>query len=406
MKKTFLVFMMLTMAAASCQTIASAENGVHSEAAEADSAASGEESTAEVKMLNDLVGYIYQSENMYGDMQWVLDAFERFDAEKSWENLQLARASLAIAKDNISMYSLPESEMTVEDQMELMRRGIDVSFMENMEAAFEGEKTTLLNTCGNLHYSVMDGVFLQGDWDVSMQHVRLLKDLTACDIQYLANTADWVLATLNDDEITERFSEVMDTYCPLTHACQAEKPESPEAVEEVTDSLLDHVGDLLIDEAKILGAHSNRLNLMTELVEQEDYLTMGKDLLEISDMPPVLFYPTWYDDEDIHYFWKENDEIIETPAPGTTLERVPDICLIRTKGVSADEVLDYQEELEKAGLPCLGSTEDDGKLSILYEYQGNTFVLICEDESVEILMTDDPVCFVPRWYLPACDAVK
>jgi len=393
--------MIFSLLLTSCKSVPAAEAETASAKTEAISEPAKEESTAEIRMLNDLINYIYQCEILYGDIQWVLDSFDRFDTQRTWEILELARSSLVIAQLDISKRNIQDPEMTMEDQTELMHRGVDVSFLENAKAVFDGEKTSLMNTCLNLHYGIMEGVYLQDDWDVCMQHVDLLKELISCDIQYLANTADWVLATLSDDEITQKFYDVMDSNCPLTRACQAEVLESPEEIEAITDTLLDHVDDLLLEESKILGAHTNRLNVMTELINQEDYVAIGKNLLEISNMPLAIFYPTWYDDEDIYYYWRENGEVSKTPTPGTILERVPDGCRINISGITKEELLEYRDELESAGLPCLGSSDNDGKLRILYECATSTFAFIWEEKSVTILMTENPVCFVPRWYLPA-----
>ncbi|GEM_PF-5940010 len=368
------------------------------------SRAAEDESTAEIRMLNDLVGYVYQCESMYSDVLWVLDGFDRFDEARTWESLEKARASLAIAKRDIESCGLPEAEMTLSDQIELMRRGVDVSFMENLAAMFDGERTTILNICGNLHYEIMEGVFLQDDWTVSRRYVSLLKELIACDIQYLADTSDWVLASLGDASVVERFHGVMESYCPRTYASQDKVPGLPEMIEEKADRNLDRIEDLLLEQSKIIGASTNRLNAMTDLIEQGDLASIGENILPISGMPLLLFYPVWYDDRDIYYYWRENGEVAPLPAPGTVLERIPDGCRIKIPGVSKDEVEDYRQELENAGLPSLTSSEENGKLTILYGLYDSVFALIWQEDSVSILMTENPVCFVPRWYPAAKNA--
>jgi len=362
--------------------------------------------TAEERLLNDLAGYIYQSETMYSSLQWVLDYFKKYDEQKSWKNLQIARASLAVARHYIPEYSLPEFKMTREDRMELMHREIDVSFMETLDTDFKDEQTTLNNTCLNLHYEIMDGVFLKDHWDLCMQHIAVLKELTACDIQYLANTADYVLASLDDETLAGKFYSLMDNYCPLTRACQAEVLETPEKIEEKNVELLDQIEDHLLERATIIGRHKNRRNILKDQLEKEDYTSLRENLTEISDLPVTAAYPAWYDDEDIVYYWKENGEELNMPAPGTTIERIPDGCIIPTKDVSKVDLLDYQAELEDTGLPSTASTEKDGKISILYQYNDSTFTINWEDGNVSILMDGSPVCLVPRWYKDVQEAIK
>ena len=69
-------------------------------------------------------------------------------------------------------------------------------------------------------------------------------------------------------------------------------------------------------------------------------------------------------------------------------------------------MLDYQAELEDTGLPSTGSTEKDGKISILYQYNDSTFTINWEDGNVSILMDGSPVCLVPRWYKDVQEEIK
>ena len=81
---------------------------------------------AQVRALNDLRAWVSQNEMIHADVQWVLEAFERFDHERNWESLQAARATLGIARRDIEKLALPKAEMTSADRSELMKRGIDL----------------------------------------------------------------------------------------------------------------------------------------------------------------------------------------------------------------------------------------------------------------------------------------
>lgn len=45
------------------------------------------EDTSEIRLLNDLIGHIYVTEKICGDIQWALDYIDRFDRKRNWENL-------------------------------------------------------------------------------------------------------------------------------------------------------------------------------------------------------------------------------------------------------------------------------------------------------------------------------
>ena len=361
--------------------------------------------TPEDRMLNDLLGYIYQTEKIFGDILWTLNSIEKFDSNRSWDNLQIARASSTIALNHLSQLELFEMEMTFDDETALMDSGIDVSFMENLHQIFDSDKTTSITAIKSLYNSVMDDVFLQKDWQIVMSKISFYKKSTEIYLQDLANTADWTLASINKAEVTELFNNLLAEYCPLTHKYQAETLETPEAIEKAENELLDELEALTLEYNKIVGAKTNRVNYLSYILEKGDLSELGKDLQPITDMPPVLFYPEWYDDNDYFYFWTKNDEILPSPLPGTDIDTAPDGCRIRIDGVSKEDFWDYVIEIEEAGLPAFDISEENGKISVFYDYFGSGFAFFWEEEIVTIFLTDNQICFVPRWYLPTLNAM-
>ena len=239
-----------------------------------------------------------------------------------------------------------------------------------------------------------------------MRRAAVLKEQTDLYMQYNANLADWVLASLNDDETTGEFYSVMASRCPMTHAYQAEVLEDPESVEKKSALLYDQIESLNMERAELIGAHDDNWRDMKELLEKGDYAAIGENIMEISGLPATIVYPAWYADEDIYYYWVENGEALDMPTTKTMPDRIPDGCQIKVSNVTKEEVLEYQEELESHGITSLRSTEKDGKLSIYYEYGGSTFTLSWEEDTATIFMIENPVCLVPRWYPEALEAVS
>ena len=168
------------------------------------------EDPSEVRLLNDLLGYIYSTEIICSDIQWVIDYFERFDREKNWENLQLARAALVIARADIEKTKLPKPEFTADDYKKFMKRKIDVSFMESFEYTFKAAQTTILNDCINLNNSVMFEVFLKDGWKRGMRSATNARKYADYELRSIANMADYALTSLNDSEITRKFNIMND----------------------------------------------------------------------------------------------------------------------------------------------------------------------------------------------------
>lgn len=399
-----LIIMLLT---AFCyRTAAASEKVSQKGTAETASEAFLKEDSPEARMAGDLVGYVCVSETLYKNVLWVLDVFDQFDKDRKWENLQLARAALSIARLNNAALQFPEMKMAVSDYTALMDRGVDVSFLEDGQESFEDDQTYYKNSCINLQYAIMDDVFIEEDWLLRRERGTIYRDMIESEMQYLANTVDWVLSSLGDDGISANLYDLMEKNCPLTRAKQASVLKSPEKIEDETAVLRNHIKALRNDRSEVNGAHRHRQNVLKEYLEKGDYAAIGAGLMEISGLPLVIPYPAWYGEQIDYYYWKENGEVTELPAPGTVLERIPDTFLTKSSGVTREDVLEYQEELEEAGLTCSGSTNKNGKLFILYKYGESVFSIIWENDEARIFMTENPICFAPFWYLPAKNAVN
>ena len=363
------------------------------------------ENPAEVRALNDLLGYVYKTENIHADILWVLEEFKNFDKERSWESLQLARAALWIAKRDIEKLALPKAEMTSNDRAELMSRGIDLSFMSGSDTLFRAEQISTLNTCSNLNNGIMYSVFLNEDWEICMRHVKILERLMDRNIEYLAKTVDWVLANINKEAVRKKFNALLEKHCPLMHSYQEKNQLSREKVEAETHELLNKIEKLAVEFTQILSAEHDRVNLIKEALAKKDLSLFVKDIAEISGMPPAITSPVWFrsKDIDIYYYWKEGENIVPTPSPRAKLERVPDGCRIRVSGVALEAVKEYKQELAAAGVAMMStSTENE----VVCQYGDNVFAVTWDNGTVTILSIDGSVCFVPRWYLPVVRAKK
>ncbi|MBR1658309.1 MAG: hypothetical protein IJ697_07570 [Synergistaceae bacterium] len=358
------------------------------------------EDEAEARMLKDLLRYISSSEMMYSDFLWALDYIDKFDREKSWESLQLARASISIATLHIEKHKFPALEMTADDERKFMKQGIDVTFLTDADSVFKAEQTALKNTCINLNNSTMYEIFFKEDWEICMRNAANRRKEMEYDLQYLANMADWVLTSLNNPATTKRFNSFLEKLSPKTHARQRKKNATLKNIEADANTLSKKIEELVADDNKIVGAESNRLNIMKYALEKKDLKLIGTPM-KISNMPPLIHRPKWFNNKDrnIYYFWKDSNGKSNIPDTCTKLERVPDSCQIRINNVSLSQVKDYQKELEDEGLRCYGSKDEGKKLTLLYKVKGGRFSIIWENEKVIIHMNEDPVCFIPIMYL-------
>lgn len=352
------------------------------------------ESQSEIRALNDLLSYVYYDETIHADVRWVIEAFKRFDREKNWESLQLARAALVIARRDIEILSLPKAEMTSEDRAQLMSHGIDLSFISVLETLFRADQITALNTFASFNNSIMYSVFFNEDWKNCMSNINLTVALSDLEIQSLAKIVDWVLASINDKAVSEKFSGLLEKHCPLTYAHLAKKQLPLEIIESSVHELQNKIKKTVIEGTKIIGAENHRVNLIEDALAKKDLSLLVNDIVEISGMPLMLPAPKWFSNEDIYYYWQENGNIVMPPQPRTKLERTPDGWRIRIKSVTPDAVNEYQEELRAIGV----ATSAD---KTFYKYYDSIFAITWDNGTTTIQTIEKPVCFVPRWYLTA-----
>ena len=60
--------------------------------------------------------------------------------------------------------------------------------------------------------------------------------------------------------------------------------------------------------------------------------------------------------------------------------------------------------MKEAGISPVSQKEEEGALFLLYRYDNTSFSVEWQDDTMTFLMVDDPLCFVPIWYLLAGNA--
>ncbi|MBR6705695.1 MAG: hypothetical protein IKI84_03320 [Clostridia bacterium] len=360
---------------------------------------------ARERLLDDLLEYVSVSEKMWGGVFWLMDSFDRFDSEKSWESLQTARAALVITQRGLRDCVLPEAKMTQDDQFVFMDRGLDFSFMDYNSEMVDGDRINDLNLCENLHYSIMLGALTKDDWEICMKKIAYERKLAEYMIGYLAMTVDWVAASLDDPEACAEFDRELMEKCPMTSAYRTKEKKSPEEIEIDVDALLTEMEGFLADEAAVEGAMQHRLNVMTDLVETADLAAIEESIQPIAGMPPILPYPGWYDDRDIRYTWMENGTEANEPEMGSDSLRMPDRMRMSMTGVGDLEYREFIKELEGIGITCTVSSGGSLMPSYDCEYDGSTFSIVRDGKSVTFVMDTDKLSFVPVWYWYAVNGV-
>ncbi len=349
------------------------------------------------RLFDDLLDYVSVSERIWGGILWTVDFFDRYDTENSWESLQTARAALVIARQGLSDCVLPEPKLTRDDHFAFMDRGLDFSFMDYNSAAVDNDRMTALNLCENMHYFIMLGALTKEDWEICREKTAFERKLSGYMIRYLALTADWVIATLNDPAAAEEFEREFAEKCPLTSAFRLKERKTPAEIEEDVDALMTEMEALLAEDAAVEGAMTHRLNVMTDIVDTADLAAVRESIRPISGMPPILPFSSWYSDREISFVWRENGNEVPAPEMGDPL-RMPDGWSLVMTGVEEKEFAEYLDELAGFGAVCSAEATEEKKTVYDCAYRGNAFAIVREENQVTFVMDGDPLSFVPVWY--------
>ena len=213
--------------------------------------------------------------------------------------------------------------------------------------------------------------------------------------------ADYLLTSLNDSKITEKFNALLEKHCPQTHAQQRKKPESLKEIDASTAKLLDEIDDILTEDSKLVGEATHSLNMMIDAAEKGNWDPIRKNIMKIQNMPPAVLMPSWMAQADIHYFWKE-----KIPPARSELKELPERCYMQVDGVTLEQVKAWQDELKRGGLPCRWSGEKNNKYYISYEAGNSKFNVIWDNNKVMVLMDENPVIFIPKLYLSFLPGLK
>ena len=354
------------------------------------------------RLFDDLLDYIETSESIWANNLWLMDAFDCFDSERSWESLQTARVALYLSRQALTDCSLPETTLSRDDYFALMDMGIDVSFMDYNPAIIEGNRVTNIQLYDNLHYFLMQGMLLEEDWENCRQKIAFERKRVGQMIRYLALTADWTMAVLNDPEGAVEFDRRLAERCPMTYAYRSKGERSIDDINASIDALLIEMDDLVDDEAAVDGAMQHRLKVMTDAVETEEYSVVREDVLSVSDMPPMIPWLAWFSDKDIVCVW--NDNGAGAPSAGDVPLAMPDEWRISMEGVDDPKFEGYLDRLRQIGTVCAAAFGDENTVTYACEYEGRSFSVIREGENVTFVMTGDAPEFVPNWYWQVINA--
>ena len=370
-----------------------------------------------MRMCDDLLAYVAAREGFYGNLLWVLDSFEAFDKDRTWENLLIARGIVDLAHADTESASFPDMQMTVEDEMELLKEGIDLGFLETARDSFNGTQENTKNDLLEFKSDTMEDVWLEEGWNVAMRKATVLKKMYEAGLQFMACMVEHILVSVGDKEVESYVRGAMQKSCPRTAALLPDTIiQSPAELEASGSKILDKIEELRYERNEISGIYIDYLYTLNDQIVERNYQKIGTGLLEIEGKPLTLLCPYWIAYENFSYYWTANG-VPQEIAARTSITTAPNACRIEEADVAREEVMAYLEALEDYGLEEMisekdaGDSREDKNISRKFRYEGGTLSAEYTDEGQErgtlaLYMEQNPLFFADDWYFAAQKAAR
>lgn len=362
-----------------------------------------DEYSMKLDLLSEWSAYLWFMEYLYGDILWALSYIETFAASPTWENLQLARSALTTAENYIEQREPQELTLGQEDYDALMSAGYDVSHIPMSIGTTEQSKYHVLSECRLLRYDLYSEILLKTSLDELALSCRYLKEYYTSSLRYTGLETNYILAVLSDEELSQKLEEFIDTNFPYLSEHRPQLVTDIAILEAEASDELEKL-DRLVDEMNVLLGYSLvTLDDMKEMFALGDISAFADKLTDIDGVPMMLPNPDWEDIEATdyrYYYYDESGNSVYTKERDE-LSGLPDGCVLKNSGVSREEVLAYRDMLSTLGLDPLGTDEQNGTLKIYYLLDGGSMVITLEEDTAYIFMMDEPVLFVPLWYIMA-----
>ncbi|MBQ2957794.1 MAG: hypothetical protein IJE08_15205 [Clostridia bacterium] len=365
-------------------------------------AASAEEKSTATKVCSDWFDYLYAMECAYSNLLRAAEAAEAFTDEPSWEKLQIARMAIARAERYVEKRGLDDPLMTADDYVDLMLEDKDVSFVSESGDQYGAEQQAIMDHLMVLREHMEADIYTDFEMKVVSDLIDHYQKICGIGYQYLAISTDYLLATLQDAEMTETMDQMTGTYLLQTEAYRTHITDTV-VLKKNADDVLDQYAGLEVEFKKLLAASEAAKDVYVKAVETGDLSELISHMAVIENLPVMLPDTGWSinDGWEATYYWLDAEGHVAMPGEADEIDRIPDGYTITYPGVKREEVIEYCDGLKLMGLDPLSSTEEDGVLRIYYTFMDSVFVFEWADGMATINMLENPMGFVPYWYLEA-----
>lgn len=353
-------------------------------------------------LLDHWTRYLTVKEDIHSRMHWVLDYVDACLADNQWNSLLKARAACNAAAAYLQDYDLPAFTLTQEQCNSLIASGIEVDFVQaeylNLPTALRQE----LNSLASLDALLNHDVFLQASWESLSTWSEAcrggLEDLAV----YYGLSTNYLLLQLENPELWNNFPEQYPTLSQMT----AEWEESPDALLEQGNAILNQYEERLAQMSECVGTSEYTLQLVQEALDTQDLTYLIQALHTVENVTCYVPMPNWMLEDYACTYRVDNLDTKEQEAivSGQEISSAPSGYYV-SASATQEEVAQYAQALASYGFsPSAGWKKENGAYQVvLLEENVSLIVEWTEDETV-LYMSDPIACLIPELYLIAMTA--
>lgn len=348
-----------------------------------------------------LGNYILYYDLLLADELWAYDHIEAFYGDRTYDNLNIARAAVQSALREIRNMETPVYGISAGDSVEMMAAGIEtdalVYMIEEIDVFIENRLIRLQDMFDFLIRNVYYEPALENRMErigLYRQDVLMDAESTAHFINYLAlqigkyddSEAFWNYIRENTTVIAEYMSVFMQDELMIAEAETDLLDKISECGAMITNNVaFDDVLCLLWDEAAETGDTSGFLNARTRIAGEYEII-------------PEAWWMTPETGEYLYLFSDPETGDIFVHTMGNEIIGAPDKVRITYTGITGTDAVDYLEFLIGCGFsPLYELVNEDGKnvLYVIVNKGNSAFTMIWSEEETIVYLSSPLVMTVP-----------
>lgn len=329
-------------------------------------------------------------------MLWAFGYAEAYAEENSWDHLLKARAACSAAKLSLEQVQLEGPELTQEQYLLLMKRGIEAEVVLNQFDQLETVRQQNLTTLRCLEALLTEDVYLAPTAKKLSDWVENCTRTLELESQYLCLATNYLYLQMGD----RQWGELPEQYPVLFSSCGSWSRDS-EQLQTDCGLVLDAIGERLSGSAMYTGISKYTLTLVQEAQQAQE---LSEHLQPISGVPAYFPEPSWlWEDVSYSYLFLDPDtQEKRMPKTGEALTQAPEACYIQYEGVSLEQVQDYEQLLNALNIVNLGQWDEEDQTYSIIAKIGESIMMAEWSQEKTLLYLKNPIaCLMPILYYEA-----